>query len=129
MYARYFKKPFRKYLSPRYLEEDKKYYSDLLPTSNTILIMKGDKRVGLYSLLKVKRNGRFCKVVPFSFISHDLTKAERLDAHFQITNWIKNNADGLEVSGGVHAANVRAQRFAIKFGLKPVRVVVETRAS
>lgn len=125
---RYFTKPFGVFVTPQEMEQHCRFCEESAEKTDSVLLMKGEKLAGMFSLIRREPPGvEPYLLLAWSCISPELTKTERLDAHYQISRWLAKKCMGAELRAAIHVFNVRSQKFHFKLGMRPVRVVAQLR--
>jgi hypothetical protein len=105
----------------RFSEEVKNYLA-MIRKVRSVLVFKDGKNVGIASLLDgVRLEGGKCSTLTWLWISPQLPPAQRKDALYKATKWVKDNA--LEyIASCEFAYDRKSQQQDSQMGLKPYRI-------
>jgi hypothetical protein len=125
---RYFAKPYPQHVTPGDMRMLLHSPFKFLKKADAVLLLRGGKVAGMFIVMPGKTSdGEPYMLLAWSCISPELTKAERRDAHYQASRWLKKMGAALPLYAAIHAFNVRSQKFHFKLGLRPEKVVIRQR--
>jgi RimJ/RimL family protein N-acetyltransferase len=119
-HTKYFVNKFKQHLSTK-----EKYVAGhptwrWMDKTISVLLLRDSELVGMFTLIRWKMaDGNPCRLILWSCISPELGAAERQEAHYQATRWLRRNNLELPLRAAIHAFNVRSQKFHAKLGMRP----------
>jgi hypothetical protein len=124
----YFLKHFAKLLPENEKGYSRRVVKKGFANSDVVLLLLDGKTVGMACLNQPReRYGEMCRLLAWDCISPKLTKAQRLDAHYQLSGWLMKLCADVALTAHVDAFNVRSQKFHFKLGMRPDALAARVR--